>query len=253
MIVVTETILQPAATTTVKAQTSAPAPEVIRLNLKLRLEARVLQLVETIKKSKLVPNETLDMFTVQFSEQNPQNKNEHERISLLFCFLICDVLRPLLIQETNRKKQIVLEKYEGDLIILLKETVPEGETVDAFIDSYERFSVDEEMDRALLEKITECFNNAIKRAYNSANVVDTEIVTTFESLKTRIREINRKRQTMTQELQGTLDELSVRVERAIQVGKQITQDQKKIAQRMKEDRVKFEKNAQLFELILKKV
>lgn len=232
---------------------SAVEPASVRRNLKLRLEARVSQLIDEMKKTNLISHENLDLFLSKFLEHDPKNKDEHERISLLFCFLICDVLRPILFAETNRDKQLILEEFDRRLEVLLTETLPPGETVEEFINTYEIFAAEEEIERAQIQRITDCFNEAIKRAYDSANDIDKEIITTFESLKTWLREINSKRKEMTEELQGAIEELSVRVERAIVIGRQVALEQKTIANRMQIDREKFANSAQFLKLILKKV
>ncbi len=235
------------------AKESAVEPATVRRNLKLRFEARVSELIVAMKKTELISQENLDLFMSKFLEHDSKNTDEHERISLLFCFLICDVLRPILLAETNLEKQFLLEDFDSRLQGLLTEVLPAGETVEEFINTYEMFGEEEEIERAQVQRITDCFNAAVKRAYDSANDIDEEIITSFESLKTRLKEINTRRKEMTQELQGTIEELGVRVERAIEIGRQVAGEQKNIANRMKIDSEKFAKNAQLFELILKKV
>jgi len=229
------------------------APPVLHLVLKLRLQTRVLALTDEMRQSQLIPQEQINLFVSGFMEQNPANKEEHEWISLQFCYLLHTIIEPTLAAEKDTNNQLKLEEFHTKVMQFLQETVPPQETADQFLETFRRFAAERKVEKQRWVAISQNSAETMRQAAELANKIQAKMITQFEELKTRLKAINDSRRTVSAELKDILQELEERIKKINGAMMQITKEQSRIADRMKADTENFDRIADLYELVLKRV
>lgn len=235
----------------------------LRLKSKETLKENVLKIVNEMKSSGLFSAEGLEkieQFLRQFAQLDPDHETNRERVSLLLCFLLCDVINEALLDEQSQEEERKLQDFEASFLELLNATVPPGETVAEFVKSFielsleeEKVSDEEQCLREEIKRIDECFKEKMKELYQSANQEQREIKKLFDELKQRIQAINTSRQSMTEELIRKFDPLTLKIEKISTILEDFCLAQDSLGQKMKEDQHAFDKITTDFENLLKKM
>jgi len=202
---------------------TAPAQTVHTLTLKVltpleRIKMDVSALVKSVIDSKLFDltkqreiNVWGEAYTKHYLVSLGTNENLIQA-SLGLAVFLYEVIRPALFanMQNNANAQILLG-FEEKIKTMIQSILPESEDVEAFLLSYED-SVDQEvLVYEKLDVIETAFLELMKELSLSAKKVQENAVKSFETLKLKIQEINKKRQTMSKDSNDGIRALNEKV------------------------------------------
>ncbi len=197
-------------TTTITCTPYMQAQEAV-LHLHMPLKSRVLVLLDSMRSSGLFS--CLELSALRQWEEESLHYFDHageEEPSLALCFLICDIIRPALAQEKLLENQDKLLAFEDAACALL--VVPDGVSVDLYIDEIEELSRQSVICEERLVAIEAYFHRQIQQLYSSANATNAELVHLFTFLKQRLSALHAEREGTTHAMHQRLDALTGKVE-----------------------------------------
>lgn len=214
------------------------------------LQARIHDLIHCIQKARIVPDEGLDFFVRKTLEFNPTEGDAPERLRLLLGYLYSDLLLVALGKETELNRRLQIDRFMKEVFLLLEEILPEGETAEQFLQSYEQYREGERVDRARLEMITETSNGTRSTIYKQANELNGEINTNFGLQSRRVLGVERERANMTRAFENHVELLLTRSNQNFVTLQKLSAEQVKITDRMQQDHVQYQANAKQLEALL---
>lgn len=137
-------------------------------------------------------DEWLDQFNLHFPAYAGYPSEE---ASLALCMVLCRVIVPSLYD-----KELDSDSLEGltklDLAgrDLLEMTIPPGETVDSFVESYEKFLEKKALMQKILVRVDEIVKEKIDELYLQANTSSEEFRERYELIRNKLRLLNLDRQ-----------------------------------------------------------
>lgn len=141
-----------------------------------------------------------------------KDKEKDEEVSLAICMLLCTVVQPAMDRtEKGGPSEGILAKFEDRLIRLLETTVPENETADNFLESYENLSEQRKLMFEQMDIINRIVQEKIDQFYNKANEHNQVLSQRFVELQGRLREINKDQLLKMGQIHNSLEDHAIKV------------------------------------------
>jgi hypothetical protein len=235
----------------------------LRLTPQISTKDKVYSLIEKMKSSslfspaqkKIVLDLPSKFDAESFKDLTTEEGKENGSIAL--SLLVSDAIYPAIKEEADEEKQNQLLDLEDEIKSILKEILPEGVSIDDFIDENEKFSYEQATEQAILQEqlfiIDACFQNQMGELFGLANISNQQLKQSFEILKQRLLELNSRRKEMAGDLHGKLDTLTKKVDA---ISKKLENDAlsvQEIAQKMKNEEHQFHQLIGTCQNIFKKV
>lgn len=231
------------------ASNRAASPENERITLHRTFNQRAEDLAHEFANAHLEIQGEIHQFIQKLNETDSENQ---KRISSVLCILLTNVIGNSLCvapdDDIQRKRSLLL--FYNQFKELLQEVQPEGVLADDVLNHYMDLKKQKEIQDQRLIDITEIAAQKLEEACQFANSINHSIVRNFEVLIGGIKALSQKRQTLQQNHQRKLDELSARAYAAFQEVLKSTQRQGQLDRDLKADEQDFDKTLQSVEGLL---
>jgi hypothetical protein len=191
-----------------------PAATLPSLNLTISFTPvqKVQSFVDELLHSPLFLQETQDKIRQWHAQY--LTLSDQEELSMALCYLLCQLIRPLMIEPNCPEANLeALFHFEDQIRALIALNLPPSENIDAFIDSFETHVHEKESMDSHLDRIERCYDDAIAQLYKEANAFNERTEQTFNQLRERIVQINLRRDMLSNQMKEKLDQLKDKVDR----------------------------------------
>lgn len=248
-------------TTTLPSTTPStqPQPLTLRLTTPVSTEDKIRAYLVKINTSSLLPPSLLQTSQQLSSTYTTQYLNDlttdhgKENGAIALSLFIHDVIHPAILNEVDEDKQRQLLELEDEVQSLLKELLPEGVTVENYIEQNQSFSDEQFLVDEKLLMIEASFQNQMRSLFSAANLTNEQLQQAFETLKQKLFEITTDREVVSNDLHSQLDSLTLKVNtlsRQLQEEAINTQD---LSQKMKNQEHNFHQIIKMAQDLFKKV
>lgn len=147
--------------------------------------------------------------------QDLETEIGRQNASLSICYMICDIIRPLIIA-SREDMQLKLLEFEDRFKDILGTVLPSKEDLEKFLQEYEESSYEEEQFHRQITLIEAENVRLIQKIYDTANAANNALMKQREQLLDKLSKLNAHRQKMTEEMQKRLEKLSEKMRQPIE-------------------------------------